>query len=103
MARLFDRLFPEDEAESKIAVHAFHAAIVDYMAGESTRNQIVGAWSMDGSTAADLDLLLAAVDGLSGLDEKLRFVAEMDAVNTLAEAGLKYVTQESYATRLGLV
>ena len=103
MADLFDRLFPgPGSGIEKIPVHAFHAAIIDYMANETTRNQIVAVWSMDSEAQTDLDALLSAVDALSGLDEKLRFAGEMDAVNKLAEADLKYTTKSEYKTRLNL-
>ena len=99
MTDLYDRLFVQDDS---IAVHYFSAAIVDYMTGNTTRNQIIGAWALDAEATTDLDVLLDALNALTGLAEKLRFVAEMDAVNLLAESKLKYTTKASYATRLGL-
>lgn len=100
MADLFDRLFPAEGGN--IPIHGFHAAIADYVAGETTRTQIVAAWALDIEAQADLDILLAAVDALVGLDAKLRFVLELDATMTLAELGLKYADKASFKTRLGL-
>ena len=102
MTDLYDRLFPTDPSAENIAVHAFHAAIVDYIAGETTEAQIIGAWSLDADAQADLDTLLTAVDALTGLDEKLRFVTEFDAVMKLASADLKYNTKGAFAMRLNL-
>lgn len=101
MTNLYERLFPDDGADN-IPIHAFHAAIVDYMAGHTTRTQIVNAWALDAEAQADLDVLLAAVNALPALNDKLRFITEMDAVNKLAAADLKYNTRAAYATRLGL-
>jgi len=101
MADLFDRLFPADETEN-IPVHGFHAAIADYVAGETTRSQIVTVWELDTEAQADLDILLMAADGLINLDAKLRFVLELGAVMTLAELGLKYTSKSDFRTRLGL-
>ena len=56
MPDLFDRLFPGAE-EPNIAVHAFMAAITDYIAGETTRAQIVSTWNLDSSAESDLDIL----------------------------------------------
>ena len=47
MADLFERLFPTDTETGNIAVHAFMAAITDYIAGETTRAQITAVWSLD--------------------------------------------------------
>ena len=99
MATLFDRLFGDT---GDIAVHTFHAAIVDYMAGETTRAQLIAGFGLDAESTVQLDTLLAVLDGLSSVQEQLRFVAEMDAVNILAESGLRYTTASAYATRLGL-
>ena len=114
MTDLFDRLFPGDSAVENIGVHVFHAAIVDYIAGHTTRNQIVGVWALDTEATTDLDVLLAAVDALDPEDpedpvqvvmslvSKLQFITEMDTVNKLAEDDLKYNTKSAYRTRLGL-
>lgn len=96
---LFDRLFGDVD---KIHVHAFKAAIIDYIAGYTTRAQIITAWSLDTEATTDLDVLLTAVDALSTLVEKLRLAAELDAVMILAEDGLKYTTKSAFRTRLGL-
>lgn len=101
MTDLYDRLFPTDNSEN-ISVHAFHAAIVDYMAGETVRSQIISTWSLDAEATADLDILLAAVDALNKIEDKLKFIGGMDAVNILAAEGLKYTTKSSYRTRLNL-
>jgi hypothetical protein len=102
MTDLFDRLYPVEGPVSNIPVHGFHAAISDYMVGETTRAQIIAVWSLDAEATADLDVLLATVDALTGIENKLRFVTELDAVMNLAELGLRYHTKSAFATRLGL-
>jgi hypothetical protein len=102
MADLFERLFPSDPEVENIPVHGMHAAIVDYMAGETTEAQIIAVWSLDSEAQTDLSAWLATVDGLSGLDQKLRYVAESDAVMKLCELGLKYTTKSAFKTRLGI-
>ena len=99
MTDLFDRMFGVD---SDIAIHPLHAAVVDYMSGNTSRSQIVAAWSMDAEAQSDLDALLDAVDALTTIEEKLRFAAEMESVMILVESGLKYTTKAAFATRLGL-
>ena len=101
MADLFDRLFPTDGSEN-IAVHYFYSAIVDYAAGETTRQQIIDYWALDAEAQADLNTLCDAVDALSGKANKLAFGAELHAVLMFAEAGAKYTTKSAFRARLGL-
>lgn len=101
MADLFDRLFPTGEGEN-IAVHAFMAAITDYIAGETTKAQIIGAWSLDAEAQADLTVLCNFIDGLSTKAEKIVFALEFDGVMLLAAHGLKYTTKSAFKVRLGL-
>ena len=103
MADLFDRLFPTNsEVTEKISIHQFIAATTDYVAGYTTRAQVIAAWTLDAEAVVDLDVLLTAVDALGTLAEKLRFVAEFDAVMLLAEGELKYTTKIAFKARLGL-
>ena len=101
MADLFDRLFPVG-MEENISIHAFAAAIIDYMAGETTRAQIIAYWSLDASAQADLNTLCDATDALPTKADKIQFAIELDAVMLLAAEGAKYTTKSAFATRLGL-
>lgn len=101
MADLFDRLFPTDDSEN-IALHSFHAAVVDYIAGETTRQQIIDYWTLDTEAQADLNAFLDAVDAITGAVNKLAFATELDAVMKMAEEGAKYTTKTAFKTRLGL-
>ena len=104
MADLFERLFPDFESGiENIPVHAFTAAITDYIAGETTEAQIVSAWNLDSEAQADLTTLIAAIDGIQKKADKVVFALEFDGVCLLAEAGLKYTTKSAFANRLGLV
>ena len=102
MADLFERLFPAGSEVENIAIHSFHAAVVDYIAGETTRAQIVSYWSLDSEAETDLDNFLDAADALSGITNKLAFAAELDAVMKMGEEGAKYTTKLEFKTRLGL-
>lgn len=102
MADLFDRLFVRDGSTENISVHYFFAAIVDYAAGETTRQQMIQHWSMDTEAQADLNVLCNRVDSLNGPLEKLAFGEELHAVMMLAESGAKYATKEAFRTRLQL-
>jgi len=102
MADLFDRLFPATAETENIPVHYFFAAMIDYMAGETTRAQIIGAWDMDADAQADLNTLCDHIDGLNKIEDKLRFAEELHAVMMLTEGELKYTTKSAFATRLGL-
>ena len=98
MADLYDSLF----GDGLVNVHNLQAAVVEYMVGEVTRAQIASALALDPEAVTDLDVLLDAVDVLTTVQDRLRFVAEVDAVNHLAEQGLRYTTKAAYAARLGL-
>ena len=99
---LFERLFPTDTETGNIAVHAFMAAITDYIAGETTRAQITAAWSLDAEAQVDLTALYNHIDGLSTKADKVVFALEFDAVMLLAAHGLKYTTKSVFKTRLGI-
>lgn len=102
MTDLFDRLFPGDPSEQNIPGHYFFAALVDYAAGQTTRQQIVDHWAMDAEAQADLDTLCDHIDGLSGPVQKMAFGTELHAVLMFAEAGAKYRTKSAFKARLGL-
>ncbi|MBU2180891.1 MAG: hypothetical protein KJ930_15800 [Gammaproteobacteria bacterium] len=102
MADLFERLFPGGEIEPNIPVHAFTAAITDYVAGHTTRNQIIGVWSLDAEAQADMNKFCDAIDLLGTKINKIAFALELDAVMLLAEAGMKYTTKADFKTRLNL-
>jgi hypothetical protein len=97
---LYDMLF--GSYDGTISVHAFKAAMVEYLAGEVTATQIVTAFLMDGLASADLYALLAKMDALSTRLDKIQFIIELDSVCILAEQGLRYTTKSAFATRLGI-
>lgn len=102
MADLFDRLFPPSIDDENIAIHAFAAAIIDYMAGQTTRAQIIAYWTLDTEAQADLNTLCNAIDALGTKADKIQFALEFDAVMLMAAHGAKYTTKSSFKTRLGL-
>ena len=99
MADLFDRLFTISEDYPQIAVHYFYAALSDMAAGKSTKSEIVTGFSLDATAEAQLDTLIAAYQNAT---DKNRWLHELHSVMMLAEAGLKYRTKLSFATRMGL-
>lgn len=102
MADLFDRLFVT-EGDDKIAVHTFHAALVEYADGQATtKAQIITALALDAEAEADLTALCNAVDAASGVANKLLFVTRFHAAALLAEKKLKYHTKAAFRARMGL-
>lgn len=101
---LFTRIIsaPSTTAPGPIGVEEFWGAIVDYMAGETTANEIKIGFEMDQEEQDDLDTLLAAIDALTGLDEKLSYAMQLQAVLYMAAGGKKYADQASFRTRMGL-
>ena len=100
MTTLFERFFPTDPDVENIAVHAFQAALIDYGTGYTTRLQITNHWSLDSESAAQLDVLCDAVDGMAAM-QKVVFASELHAVLLIASAGVKYTTEEPFHARLG--
>ena len=99
---LFNQLFPTDSEESGLGYHAFWGAIADYIAGETTANQIKAGFNLNAQSQDDLDVWLISIDALVGLDEKLRYSQELHAVMAIAESGLKYADEASFRTRMGI-
>lgn len=97
MATLFNRLFVD--SEDSIAVHYFFSALVDFASGNTTKSQIVSAFSLDIESEGQLDLLIT---GYQNSTDKVRWLEELHAVMMLAEGGFKYTTQQDFATRMGL-
>ena len=102
MTDLFDRLFPASTSEDNIPVHAFMAAITDYIDGESTRQQIIDVWTLDASAQTDLNALCNKIDGLTQKINKVIFSLELDATMILCEADLRYTTKIAFKNRLGI-
>lgn len=109
MSDLFETLFDDSVDTEGLLVHRhnfdwhdFHAGIVDYIAGETTRNQIVAALDLQDEQITDLDALLSAINALGTLVEKIRFVIEMQAVMQLAKRGYKYTSKAAFRARLGI-
>lgn len=102
MADLFERLYPDDSGTENIPVHIFFAVVIDYMAGETTRQQIINYWQLDAEAQSDLNALCNHIDGLTGVLNKLVFTEELHAVMMMAETGAKYVTKAAFRDRLGL-
>lgn len=99
---LFDRLFPADPEEENIAVHYFFSALVDYAAGETTRQQIISYWNLDTEAQVDLNALCDHIDSLATPVAKMAFGTELHAVLMFAEAGAKYTDKANFRARLGL-
>lgn len=101
---LFERIIsaPTTTDPEPIGLEEFWGAIVDYMAGETTANEIKIGFKMDAQEQSDLDLMLAAIDALTGLDDKLSYALQLQAVLYMAAGGKKYADQASFRTRMGL-
>ena len=99
MATLYDRLFTPSADYDKIPCHILYSALVDLATGDSTKAQLIAAFSLDASAEAQLDLLVTAYLASSN---KNQWLQELHAVMMLSEWGLKYTTPTSFATRMGL-
>jgi len=102
MADLFERLFPASPEDENIAVHYLHAALTDYAAGYTTRQEMINYWSLDASAQADLNALCNALDALGTVVDIVRWLIEFHCVLMFAEAGAKYTTKSAFRDRLGL-
>jgi hypothetical protein len=94
---LFDRVL---SSTHDIAIHEFEAALVDYMAGQTTRAQIIAAYSLDAEATVQLDSLLNKIAALGTKTDKVGFITEFKAIMILAEAGRKYTSRTLFSTRL---
>lgn len=85
-----------------ITSRMLYVAMVDYAAGQTTRNQIVAAFSMTVEQTTDLDALLAEIDARATPEAKMIYIAQFEAVMEIALLGLKYTDKPSFKTRLGI-
>lgn len=106
---LFDTIIdPEFDVDGNlvspgnITSRMLYVAMVDYAAGQTTRNQIVAAMSLTAEQTADLDALLAQVDAMPNIVAKMAFLLQFEAVMEIAMLGYKYTDKLSFKTRLGI-
>lgn len=97
MADLFDRVL---SITHDIAIHEFEAALLDYMAGQTNRAQLISAFSLDTEATAQLDTLLNKITAITTKGNKVGFITEFGAILALSEAQRKYTTKNSFNTRL---
>lgn len=108
MAGLFETLFQDPDInlgieEKKLDIYNLYSGIVDYVSGNTTRNQIVNFYPMNSEQIAELDILLTAVDALSTIQEKLSWLMQFQAVMLLASQKIKYDDRASFVARLELL
>lgn len=102
MADLFDRFTADDG--SKIPIHAFHAAIADYLfAGGLTKAQIVTAFALDTQASANLDSIIAKIDAQASIQLKMRVMTSFEALLVLMEHGLAYADRTSFIARFNAI
>lgn len=106
---LFDTIInPDFDAQGNlispgnITSRMLYVAMVDYAAGETTRNQIVAAFSLTPEQTTDLDALLAHIDAAATPAAKVVFILQFEAVMEIALLGLKYTDKPSFKARLGI-
>jgi hypothetical protein len=84
MADLFDTLFPDPDLDLAFGrsadIHNFFAGVVDYVSGDTTRTQIINFLDLSGDQVTELDTLLAAVDALGTIQDKLSWLMQFQAV-----------------------
>jgi hypothetical protein len=98
VADLFDRLNVDDA--TKIPIHAFHAAIADYLfAGGMSKADIVSAFNLDAQASANLDTIIAKIDAQATAQNKLRVMESFIALLMLMEHGTRYTDRASFVSR----
>lgn len=97
---LFARLVGTEEP--KLSVHAFAAALFDYVDGEATSAQIASAFGLSAAEQTDLGAVLTKIDGLATTAARHFWTVRCERVLMLAEGGYRYTTQAAAKTRLGL-
>lgn len=102
MTDLFDRLYPPTIGTDNIAGHRFFAAMTDYAAGFTTRQEMINFWSLDAEAQVDLNALCDDLDAQSTVSGKMRWLQELHAVMMIAESGIKYATKSEFRTRIGI-
>jgi hypothetical protein len=102
MADLFDRFTAEDG--TRIPIHAFHAALADYLQGSGlSKAAIVTVFVLDAQASANLDVVIAKIDGTTGVQNKLRVMGSIEALLVLMEHGIAYTTRASFVARFNQI
>lgn len=83
---LFQRLTAGDE--TKIPIHAFGAAMLEWARGAATKAQLVSAFSLSGDDITNLDAIKTQHDGLPTDAAKEDYRTKVHDVFILIEAGL---------------
>ena len=88
---LYERWTATDD--SKIAVHAFAAALREIARGRRTVAELVSVFALDGDDQTDLSALVAHFTGLGTVVAKEQWLLDLHGVMVLAEAGIYNETQ----------
>lgn len=84
--RLTSRAFqPSDPA--KIPVHAFQAAVSEFLMGKITRQNVIDGFVLDVGDATELDAIKTHYDGLLTVLEKAIYQTRLHNVFLLCESG----------------
>lgn len=99
---LIERLLGDDRIDHpKIPVYYFAAAVGEWARGRTTRTQIIQTFGLRAEDEADLDALVAKVQGMS-VEERFKYRTELLDVLALAEGGIAYTTPAQIRARLGI-
>lgn len=82
-----------------VAAHTLSAGLYLYSLGEFTRQNIIDGLELEASDEAQLDNVLAYIDGLTASD-KLAFHGRIEACNVLLEQGK--ITTNKYKSMIGI-
>lgn len=108
MTTLFERLFPQDDSPgvSTLQVEAMGS---EYVCGNVTREQLITAWSLDGTQVTEINALLDTIDVCATTADKYAKIAEIHSVCLLATLGLRgddtgfdYHIESAWKARLGI-
>ena len=83
---LYERWTASDD--TKIAVHAFAAALREVARGRRTVEELISVFALDAEDQTDLAALVAHFTGLGTVVAKEQWLLDLHGVMVLAEAGI---------------
>ena len=89
MGDLIDRLSGEsaEEGRPKIQIEQFLAGYVLYALGLKTKQEVAGAWGLQGQEVTQANALADALDAEVGASAKLIYLDRIRAISALIELG----------------
>lgn len=105
MSGIWDRIIPGPD---RVSVHQLYASLSLAVDGTFTNQQIINDLNsdlvtpLDAAAVADLAAIKSAIDGITGVANKLNRLRIFDSLNMKAEKGTGNLTEAIYRNKLGL-